>query len=114
MAVNKYIEELLAPVKLPLAYRQFIPYENNPVPNPPYLIYLVDNETGRGADGKNLVLRKGVTIELYTDEKNVELEEKVENAISEYEYEKNEVYISSEEMYMIYYNFEIFEKIRRQ
>jgi len=60
----------------------------------------------------NLFKRKGVTVELYTNEKDVEIEEKVEAAISAYGFDKNETYLSGEEMYMVYYKFEIFEKIR--
>lgn len=114
MAVNKLIEDLLAPVALPLAYREFDPFKKNkPVPDPPYLIYLIDNETARGPDGLNLVLRKRITVELYTTEKNVFLELKVEEALSAFTFEKYEEYLSEERMNMVSYEFEIYQKIRR-
>ena len=113
MAVDKYIEDLLAPIALPVAYRAFKPKKDKPVPDPPYLIYLIPDEDGRGADGKNLVSKKYVTVELYVTAKNVELEAKVEEALSAYEYSKHEEYIEAEAMWQISYDFEIYKKIRR-
>lgn len=55
MAVNNQIEKLLKPVGLPVAYRMFKPYKDKPVPNPPYIVYLIDNENAHGADGKNFI-----------------------------------------------------------
>lgn len=113
MAVNEHIENLLKPTGLPLAYREFKPYKNKPVPKPPYLIYLIENESGRGADGKNLLTRKRVTVELYANTKNTALEATVETALSQYEYEKYEEYIAEEKMYCVSWEFDIYEKIRR-
>lgn len=114
MAVNERIENLLTATGLPLAYREFKPYKNKPVPNPPYIVYLIDNESGRGADGKNLLMRKRVTVELYSNTKSVSQEAAVEAAISEFEFEKYEDYIAEEKMYCVSYEFDIFEKIRRK
>lgn len=113
MQASEYIKERLQAVGLPLAYRQFEPYKNKPVPSPPYLIYLIDRESGRGADGKNFYKRLHVTVELYTVKKDTELENKVEAAINEYEYEKYEDYLDDESMWFISYEFDIYEKIKR-
>ena len=113
MAVNERIETLLNPIGLPLAYREFKPFKNKPVPKPPYLIYLIDNESGRGADGKNLLMRKRVTVELYSNIKSTAYEAAVEAAISEFEFEKYEDYIDGEKMYCVSYEFDIYEKTRR-
>ncbi len=110
MAVNEHIEKILKPIGLPIAYRTFKPYKNKPVPAPPYLIYLISNESGRGADGKNLYKRLHIVVELYTTTKNTALEDKVENAISKYEFEKYETYIESEKMWLVSFEFDIFEK----
>lgn len=114
MAVNERVERILKPIGLPLAYREFKPYKNKPVPNPPYLVYLIDNESGRGADGKNLLTRKRVTVELYSSTKNTSLEAAIEAAICEYEFEKYEDYIKEEKMYLVSYEFDVYEKIRRK
>jgi len=113
MAVDKKIEALLAPVKIPIAYRAFRPYKNKPVPNPPYLIYLIEHEAAYGADYKNLVKEKNVRVELYADKKELKLEEKVEQALSAYDHDKYEDFIESEAMYMTAYEFTVFEKVRR-
>lgn len=113
MAVDKKVEEMLSPVGVPVAYRQFKPYKNKPVPSPPYLIYLFPSERGYGPDNCNLIIHKRVSVELYTNAKNTQLEKKVEAAISAYKYEKSEDYIDSENMYMVTYDFNIYEKIRR-
>lgn len=105
---------MLSGIGLPLAYRQFKPYKNKPVPKPPYLIYLISTESGSGADYCNLISRKRVTVELYSTKKDTRLEDKVESAISAFEYEKYEDYIEAEEMYLVSYEFDIFEKIRRK
>ena len=105
---------MLSVVGLPIAYRQFKRYKNKTVPKPPYLIYLIQSESGRGADYCNLILRKRVTVELYTTQKDTHLEEKVEGAISAFEYEKYEDYIEAEEMYLASYEFDIYEKTRRK
>ena len=114
MAVNKHIESILQPIGLPLAYRTFKPYKNKPVPAPPYLIYIISNESAHGADNKNLYKRLHVAVELYTTTKNTVLEEKVEDAISQYEFEKYESYIDNEKMYFVSFEFDIYQKIRRK
>ena len=111
--VNKQIEDMLTPIGLPLAYREFKPYKNKPVPSPPYLIYLIDSENGYGADEKNLICKKNITVELYTTLKSPATEEKIEEAISGFEYTKYEDYISEEKMYMVSYEFTTYQKIRR-
>ena len=113
MVVNKKIEEMLSTVGIPLAYLQFKPYKNKPVPSPPYLIYLISSERGYGPDDRNLITQKRVAVELYSNVKDTQLEKKVESALSAYEYEKSEDYIESENMYMVTYDFNIYEKIRR-
>ena len=105
---------MLSGIGIPLAYRQFKPYKNKPVPKPPYLIYLISTENGSGADYHNLISRKRVTVELYSAQKDTCLEDEVESAISTFEYEKYEDYIEAEEMYLVSYEFDIYEKIRRK
>ena len=50
-----------------------------------------------------------VHIELYTDKKDLELEERVEAVLDEYGifYEKNEVWIASEKLYEVMFSFEM-------
>lgn len=110
---NEYIENLLASVGVPIAYRKFKPYKNKPVPPPPYIIYIIERESGRGADNKNLLVKKSVFMELYSKEKNTVLEKKIETSISAFEWDKYEDTIESENLYVVSYEFDIYEKIRR-
>ena len=50
-----------------------------------------------------------LNIELYTDEKSPETEERIEDILDSYEipYEKTEVWIESEKMYEVLYQTEI-------
>lgn len=114
MAVNERVEGLLKPTGLPLAYREFKPYKGKPVPAPPYLIYFIERENARGSDDKNFYKKLQVVVELYTAAKSPTLEESVENAIQEFEFDKYEEYLDSEGMFFVSWEFDIYEKIRRQ
>ena len=50
-----------------------------------------------------------VHIELYTDRKDLELEERIEAVLDEYGlfYDKNEVWITSEKLYEVMFSFEM-------
>ena len=110
---DEYVEQLIAPVGIPVAYRQFMPYKGKPVPDPPYLIYYVSPESAGGADSRNLFVRKTATVELYTDDPDAALEQKLEDALSSVEWTKNEDYIESERLNMVSYEFDFYSKIRR-
>lgn len=114
MAVNKRIESLLKPIGLPVAYRKFKPYKGKPVPPPPYLIYFIERENARGSDDKNFYKKLQVVVELYTATKSPTFEESVENTIQEFEFDKYEEYLDSEGMFFVSWEFDIYEKIRRQ
>lgn len=77
-------------------------------------MYIISPETGRGADYKNLFVERHVRLELYTNAKDPALEIVVEDILDAYGWEKNEDYIESEEMYMVTYEFDVYEKIRRK
>lgn len=104
------IENLLSTIGLPFAYRQFKPYKDTPVPDPPYIIYLFNHEEGYGADLRNFIKKIEVKIELYTNSKDEVNEDKIEEILTSYEYDKEETYIDEEELYMVVYDFEIYIK----
>lgn len=110
---DAYVEGLIAPLGLPVAYRQFTPLKDKPVPNPPYLIYYISPENSGGADYKNLLIQRTVTVELYTDEPDAVLEQQLEDALSSVEWTKHEDYIESERLNMVSYEFNYYFKIRR-
>lgn len=112
--MDKEIESLIKKIGLPYAYRLFKKVKNKEPPAPPFVVYFCDEENSWGADCVNLIKRIRVVIELYTDAKNMEIEQKIESVLSGYELEKIEEYITEENLNMVSYEFDIYEKIRRE
>lgn len=98
----KEIAEMLKNVGIPIAYRVF----NNPI-NPPFLVYYNGRNENFSADGQVYYSAKSITVELYTDTKDMELEDKVESALSSFFWTKEETYIDDEKMFMITYETEV-------
>ena len=102
------IISILNEIGLPYAYDHFSEGES---PNPPFICYLLPNSDNFAADGRVYYKIDGVHIELYTDYKNTELELKVEEVLDRYSifYNKSEVWIDSEKLYEVLYQFEMEE-----
>lgn len=98
--------ELLKATGLPFAYDHFAEGES---PEPPFICYLLPGSDNFGADGKVYYKISNVNIELYTDEKNPSVEQKLEDAMDAASifYNKTEVWISSEKLYEVLYSFEM-------
>lgn len=79
-------------------------------PNIPFVAYLVPDESHWGDDTKNRLKRMSVKLELYTDRKDPKSEQIIEAFLDFAQFEKLEDYISDEELYMVVYEFDIFEK----
>lgn len=106
MMSRERIEEMLAETGVPFSYHHFI--QENAV-DPPFLVWLNDESANFYADGVVYAVINGIDIELYTDEKNTELEEKIEDIFKKYNvsWEKEEEYIESEQMYEVLYQMEV-------
>lgn len=102
----KEINSLLKTLELPVAYRVFQKPQKLP-----YIIYFTDDEEHRGSDAENLINEKTVIIELYTKNKDIELEEKLDALFKNYAFEKYESYIDSEKMFQIAYHIDFIDKI---
>ena len=99
------IISILNEIGLPYAYDHFAEGES---PNPPFICYLLPGSDNFAADGRVYYKIDDVHIELYTDYKNTELELKVEDVLDRYKifYNKSEVWIDSEKLYEVMYQFE--------
>ena len=106
MMTKERIEEILAETGISFAYHHFT--EENAV-DPPFIVYLNDESSNFYADGVVYAVISSINIELHTDEKDHKLEEKIENIFKEYNvaWEKEEIYIESEQMYEILYQMEV-------
>ena len=101
------IQELriaLETLELPIAYYAFSEGVKTPLP---YLIYYVEDENNFKADNSNYFETSNVIVELYTEEKDIELENRLKEILKDYEYEASYDYISEERMYMASFNFTI-------
>ncbi len=100
--VTKMLEEM----KLPFAYHHFAEGES---PDSPFLVYLYPGADNFAADGVTYFKVNKLHIELYTDYKDIDLEEKVEAVLIGHGlfYDKSEVWISSEKLYEVLYQMEV-------
>ena len=57
------------------------------------------------ADNANYFETSNVIVELYTEEKDIDLENRLKEILKEYEYEASYDYISEERMYMASFSF---------
>ena len=102
MMVTKILEEL----GLPFAYDHFAEGES---PETPFICYLSPGRDNFAADGKVYYKINEFHIELYTDYKDLELEERLEDILDDASifYEKSETWIESEKLYEVLYTFEM-------
>lgn len=100
------VPQMLKEIGLPFAYDHFAEGE---AVNPPFLIYLYPRANNFAADGVAYYKKDRLQIELYTDKKDIDLEEKVEAVLDRYGifYSKSEEWISSEKMYEVLYETEV-------
>lgn len=96
--------KIIGRMGLPFAYSHFAQGES---PKPPFLIYLFPRGIHFSADGKVYHKDLAVDLELYTDKKDLDLELRIENVLDEEGifYEKSEVWIESERLYEVLYEF---------
>lgn len=101
--------ELFAALKstgLPVTYNH---WGDDDVPTLPYLAYRRSDSDDLMADNHNFKAVTGFDVELYTEKINLATEAKIENMFKEHRipYDKTELWIDSEELYMILYEITI-------
>lgn len=81
-------------------------------PSLPYVIFK-ENTKIRGADNKNNLSNRDITIELYSEIINHKAEKNIENLLDErsIEYSRNRTWIESESFFQTVYDFNFIEKI---
>ena len=98
--------EIMEAIGLPYAYHHFAEGES---PEPPFICFLMPGSDNFAADGRVYYKINGYHIELYTDIKSPELEDQLEAVLDERGifYNKSEVWIESEKLYEVLYQFEM-------
>ena len=97
--------QILNETQIPFAYHHFAEGES---PEPPFICYLLPGSNNFSADGKVYFKINEVHIELYTDLKDMAVEQKLEEVLDEHGifYNKSENWIESEKLYEVLYTFE--------
>ena len=98
--------QILSETQIPFAYHHFAEGES---PEPPFICYLLPGSNNFSADGKVYYKINEVHIELYTDLKDLAVEQQLEDVLDEHGifYNKSETWIESEKLYEVLYTFEM-------
>ena len=96
--------KIMEQMGIPFAYDHYAEGES---PAPPFLCYLLQGRDNFAADGRVYYKMSEVRIELYTDFKDVSLEEKVTAVLDNHGifYEQSEVWIEEEKLYEVAFEF---------
>lgn len=106
------LKELFAILNGIEGFKDKVAYRSFPIgsaPSLPFICYLQTSTNNTFADNKTFNVVSGVDIELYTNSKDIESEELIENALNEncIPWNKFEEYIDEEKMYQITYSVEV-------
>ena len=98
--------QILNETQISFAYHRFAEGES---PEPPFICYLLPGSNNFSADGKVYYKINEVHIELYTDLKDLAVEQQLEDVLDEHGifYNKSETWIESEKLYEVLYTFEM-------
>lgn len=98
--------QMLNEIQIPFAYHHFAEGES---PEPPFICYLLPGSDNFSADGRVYYKINEVHIELYTDLKDLAVEQQLEDVLDEHGifYNKSETWIESEKLYEVLYIFEM-------
>ena len=100
------VMQLMEELDISYAYDHFAEGES---PDPPFICFLFPGCENFGADNVVYASFRNLDIELYTDEKDPELEEQLEAVflLHGIYWEKSEVWIESEKMYEVLYQMTV-------
>jgi hypothetical protein len=103
------LKTILEATGFPVAYSHFTETDQNPLPVPPFICYLVVYSSNFSADNKTYKEVQVVQIELYTDRKDLEAEAKVQAVLDDHDlpYETTETFIENELMYQKIYEVRV-------
>ena len=103
---HEEVMQMLSELDIPFAYDHFSEGES---PDPPFICFLFPGSDNFSADNVVYAAFETLNIELYTDEKNPEIETAVEDVLNSHEiyWEKTEVWIESEKLYEVLYTMSV-------
>jgi hypothetical protein len=100
------VKTMVQSIGLPFAYYQFTA---DTAVAPPFICFYFDESDDEPADNMNWAKIRTLYIELYTDEKDFELESTVETVLANNNqfYTRSETYLDSERMMMVAYEMQV-------
>lgn len=103
---HEEVMQMLSETGIPFAYDHFAEGES---PDPPFICFLFSGSENFSADNVVYAEFSNLSIELYTDEKNPELEDRVEEVLNAHElfWNKSEVWIETEKLYEVLYTMSV-------
>ena len=103
---HEEVMQMLAEMKIPFAYDHFAEGES---PDPPFICFLFPGSENFAADDVVYMEFSNLSIELYTDEKDPELEDSVEAVLTmpAMTIMHMEVWIESEKLYEVLYQMTV-------
>lgn len=106
MMQKEQIESMLNDIGLPYSYDHFSTHDWI---EPPFVVWRIPGSDNFNADGSAYVKIDELDIELYSDQKDWENEEKIEKVLEQYgiPYRKTGDYLETEKMYETLYETEV-------
>ena len=103
---HEEVMQMLEELKIPYAYDHFAEGES---PEPPFICFLFPGSENFSADNIVYAEFSNLSIELYTDEKDPELEDRLEAVFNSHElfWQKSEVWIETEKLYEVLYQMTV-------
>ena len=103
---KKEVVQMIGEFGLPFAYDHFAEGES---PEPPFVVYLYPDTDNFAADGIVYFKKDRLRVELYTDSKDLSLEQQIEDVLDAHGlfYNRSEVWIQSERLYEVLYQTEV-------
>jgi len=101
--------QALKVIGYPVAYSHFVDTPQNPAPSPPFITYQFAYSSDMVADNQNYVEVSNFQIELYTSEKDLTAERKVQDKLKELglPYSKTEAWIEEEKLFQVIYEIQL-------
>lgn len=103
---HEEVMQMMEEMKIPFAYDHFAEGES---PDPPFIYFLFPGSENFAADDVVYMEFSNLSIELYADEKDLELEDRVEAVLNAHEifWNKSEVWIETEKLYEVLYQMTV-------
>lgn len=104
------LKTILEATGYPVAYLRFYETEDQPLPQPPFIVFLSAYSSNFMADNHVYTEINNIQIELYTDKKDLDAENKLATILNENElpYSTSETFIESENLYQKIYEVRLF------